>query len=349
MQGKEYGGPRRGKGRGGSRGRGEDYVGGRGGGVGGGSIVPLPRAAATQYNTPPRGPQEQPAPAVVRVEPPRPAPEFNMKTNDFPALPGAAAAARKQMELMDPATPWESSRFLDIVKGTAKVKLGDESDSGHNTKETSPVPPDDQDSADGDIVDNTADTNTCNVLDVSVESTSVESAPTVVNGEVKGSGKTPLVSINSPVAVSGNEASSDSTSPRTQSLEALGPKLTYAQMAQKKKEAKEREAAAAAAAAAASTAAGGGTAATAGGGEKVPEQNKAKEAKHSQGSKGGDDIKKDTSSVSVITSDSHDRDGKQRLVKTLSQPGESRSGADKSKGRANKRLERTDSVPVQSK
>ena len=56
------------------------------------------------------------------------------------------------------------------------------------------------------------------VLDVSVESTSVESAPTVVNGEVKGSGKTPLVSINSPVAVSGNEASSDSTSPRTQSL-----------------------------------------------------------------------------------------------------------------------------------
>ena len=113
-----------------------------------------------------------------------------MKTNDFPALPGAAAAARKQMELMDPATPWESryflfpetfvpffvvfifpytnshitlfySRFLDIVKGTAKVKLGDESDSGHNTKETSPVPPDDQDSADGDNVDNTADTNAC--------------------------------------------------------------------------------------------------------------------------------------------------------------------------------------------
>ena len=100
---------RRGKGRGGSRGRGEDYVGGRGGGVGAGSIVPLPRAAGpAQYNTPPRGPQEQPAPAVVRVEPPRPAPEFNMKTNDFPALPGAAAAARKQMELMDPATPWES-------------------------------------------------------------------------------------------------------------------------------------------------------------------------------------------------------------------------------------------------
>ena len=71
--------------------------------------MPLPRAAGpAQYNTPPRGPQEQPAPAVVRVEPPRPAPEFNMKTNDFPALPGAAAAARKQMELMDPATPWES-------------------------------------------------------------------------------------------------------------------------------------------------------------------------------------------------------------------------------------------------
>ena len=36
------------------------------------------------------------------------------------------------------------SRFLDVVKGTAKMKIGEESDSGHNTKETSPVPQDEQ-------------------------------------------------------------------------------------------------------------------------------------------------------------------------------------------------------------
>ena len=51
-----------------------------------------------------------------RPEPPRPAPEFNMETNDFPALPGAPA----------PPPAADPTRFLDVVKGTAKMKLDDD-------------------------------------------------------------------------------------------------------------------------------------------------------------------------------------------------------------------------------
>ena len=53
-----------------------------------------------------------------RPEPPRPAPEFNMKANDFPSLPGVP----------DPAPAAEPSRFLDVVKGTSKMKLDDDQD-----------------------------------------------------------------------------------------------------------------------------------------------------------------------------------------------------------------------------
>ena len=53
---------------------------------------------------------------MPRPEPPRPAPEFNMKANDFPSLPGVP----------DTAPAAEPSRFLDVVKGTSKVKLDDD-------------------------------------------------------------------------------------------------------------------------------------------------------------------------------------------------------------------------------
>ena len=39
-----------------------------------------------------------------------------MTANDFPSLPGVA----------DPAPSAEPSRFLDIVKGTSKMKLDDD-------------------------------------------------------------------------------------------------------------------------------------------------------------------------------------------------------------------------------
>merc|ERR550532_2194355 len=51
-----------------------------------------------------------------RPEPPRPAPEFNMKANDFPSLPGVP----------EPQPNTEPARFLDVVKGTSKMKLEDD-------------------------------------------------------------------------------------------------------------------------------------------------------------------------------------------------------------------------------
>jgi hypothetical protein len=261
------------------------------------------------------------------------------------------------------------------VKGTAKVKVGDESDSGHNTKETSPVPPDDADN--GEMTNTDAQESheitpgshsksggsTGSVGDTPVVAVTIEcrkdgvQPPVVINGEVK-TGKTPLVSINQPQAQSVYNETDTAVSPRAQSQDTLGPKLTYAQMAQKKKEAKEREAALAAA-----KAANDATVTTTADGR--PEQNKAKEIKHPQGCK-GDEGKKDTSSVITSDSHSHDRDVKQRLVKTSSQPGADRPGIDgsrhndssrdrdrlattnseKTKGRGTKRLERTDSGPA---
>merc|ERR1719427_2277438 len=124
-------GSKRGRGRGGAAGRGrEDIPGyvpvaGRGGhGVATGP--PQRNAAHTGYHGQPRhnsgGGPSQPGQQVVepaqppRPEPPRPAPEFNMKTNDFPALPGVP----------DHAPPAEPARFLDVVKGTGKLQLGED-------------------------------------------------------------------------------------------------------------------------------------------------------------------------------------------------------------------------------
>ena len=48
---------------------------------------------------------------------PPPAPEFNMMTNDFPALPGSRETG--------PAKGEEPRGFLEVVKGTAKLRLED--------------------------------------------------------------------------------------------------------------------------------------------------------------------------------------------------------------------------------
>lgn len=131
IQTKEYGTKRGRGGRGGSsRGR-EDMAGGGYNSVprGGGHTVGIPPGAPARnvvyqgrHNSGGAGPpglapgqDVAPAPAPV---PPRPAPEFNMENTDFPALPGAPA----------PALATEPSRFLEVVKGTAKMKLDDDQD-----------------------------------------------------------------------------------------------------------------------------------------------------------------------------------------------------------------------------
>jgi len=179
--------------------------------------------------------QDQVGQVVPRPEPPRPAPEFNMETNDFPALPGAP----------DPAPAGEPARFLDVVKGTSRIKLDDD-------QETLPddlIPDQDfdesrtQDQVTESISSPKSRSKSSSVSEtpiVSVEKVEPELAtsPTVpvVNGEVKN--KVPVVSINT-------ERESGSISPRQQGIETnqSGQKLTYAQMIQKKKEKDLKEAA----------------------------------------------------------------------------------------------------------
>jgi len=187
--------------------------------------------------------QDQVGQVVPRPEPPRPAPEFNMETNDFPALPGAP----------DPAPAGEPARFLDVVKGTSRIKLDDD-------QETLPddlIP--DQDYDDSRTQDQVTEaiaspksrsksSSVSETTVVSVEKVEPESStsPTVpmVNGEVKN--KVPVVSINT-------ERESGSISPRQPGMETNQScqKLTYAQMIQKKKEKDLKEAAERAAKAAA--------------------------------------------------------------------------------------------------
>jgi len=193
------------------------------------------------------GQGQEPAQALPRPEPPRPAPEFNMETNDFPALPGAP----------DPAPPNEPARFLDVVKGTAKMKLDDDQETlpedlvtedyeelrVHNdlpaeTVAVSPKPRSKSSSV--------SETPVVSVekggLDLQSDASAISTVP-LVNGEVKaGSGKVqvPVVSINS----TSSDRESGSISPRQQGLDGLpGQKLTYAQMIQRKKEKEVKEAA----------------------------------------------------------------------------------------------------------
>jgi len=190
-----------------------------------------------------------------RPEPPRPAPEFNMKTNDFPALPGAP----------DPTPSNEPSRFLDVVKGTAKMKLDDDQDTipdEMNPEEyeepralvpepatepantsVSPKPRSKSSSVSETPVVSVDKAGIPVVPEVSSSPVAADSpvSPPLVNGEVK-----PLVSKTSVPVVSINptaERESGSISPRQQSLDGSGQKLTYAQIIQKKKEKEAKEAA----------------------------------------------------------------------------------------------------------
>jgi len=188
-----------------------------------------------------------------RPEPPRPAPEFNMKTNDFPALPGAP----------DPTPSNEPSRFLDVVKGTAKMKLDDDQDTipddmnpedyeepralvpepitePPTATSVSPKPRSKSSSV--------SETPVVSVEKAGIPPTEATSpatdspiSPPLVNGEVKpavGKASVPVVSINPTT-----ERESGSISPRQQSLDGSGQKLTYAQIIQKKKEKEAKEAA----------------------------------------------------------------------------------------------------------
>lgn len=287
-----------------------------------------------------------------------------MKTNDFPALPGASTVAntvqRKPVEVVDPgATPWESSRFLDVVKGTAKMKIGEESDSGHNTKETSPVPQEDQELVENEAHDTEELRDQQHKAGERSKSSSLCEAPVVsveaplINGEIKPSGKTPQISSHNQTH---NENTQEQVSPRTPSMEPSGPKLTYAQMAQKKKE--EREAKEAAEKAAAAAAEGG--------------RSEGHKIKEKQTHSGGEEKVDTPASVPLSPSVISDAE-KQRLVKTTSEPAsdakpsdtgglggpvprpsDARTAGEKSgpaKGRSGtKRLDRTDSAPpVESK
>jgi len=179
-----------------------------------------------------------------RPEPPRPAPDFKMTANDFPSLPGVA----------DPAPSAEPSRFLDIVKGTSKMKLDDD-------QETIP---------DDFIQDDCGDEVRSPAVEAPVEAASVSPRPRSKNPSVS---ETPVVSVErqtlspseevtsheglvSPPLTNGeaktpsgkggqviNERDSGSISPRQQSLDVSGQKLTYAQIIQKKKEKEAKEAA----------------------------------------------------------------------------------------------------------
>jgi len=187
-----------------------------------------------------------------RPEPPRPAPEFNMKTNDFPALPGAP----------DPTPSNEPSRFLDVVKGTVKMKLEDDQDTipdDVNPEEyeeprtlvqelhtepatsVSPKPRSKSSSVSETPIVSVEKAGVPPVETTPSPATESPMSPPLVNGEVKtGGGKTsvPVVSINPTT-----ERESGSISPRQQSLDVSGQKLTYAQIIQKKKEKEAKEAA----------------------------------------------------------------------------------------------------------
>ena len=127
MQSKDFsrrGGKGRETSRGGGSGRGrsgEDYLpSGRGGGMMGGP----PRGQS--FTGPRSTAQQEPVPPSPRpdVKPP----EFNMKTNDFPALPGSGEAGQ--------ARRGEEDRpFLEVVKGTRALRLEDGEEAGSGEEE----------------------------------------------------------------------------------------------------------------------------------------------------------------------------------------------------------------------
>ena len=63
------------------------------------------------------GPPGEPVPPSPKPEA-KPPPEFNMKTNDFPALPGSRDAPARRGD--------EDRAFLEVVKGTGKMRFEDD-------------------------------------------------------------------------------------------------------------------------------------------------------------------------------------------------------------------------------
>ncbi|XP_040569498.1 uncharacterized protein Larp4B isoform X1 [Lepeophtheirus salmonis] len=224
-------------------------------------------------------------PTVVRPQQPRPV--FEMKGNDFPALPGSgeSGVSVKNLEVVSgnesvkvpggvvgvsgsvvpgknnvnnaSGSAWESNsnRFLDVVKGTAKMKVSSSKSEGSD--EVVPVSASEPTLAPN--VSNNAKSEsshkeTTENVSKSSPSTSSESEQVMsstpankptdsFNGEVVGRSHS---KITPPIPAN------DSSSTRTAaaSCEGKPPPLSYAQVIQKKKEEKEaREAAAAAAAA----------------------------------------------------------------------------------------------------
>ena len=149
-----------------------------------------------------------------------------MKTNDFPALPGAP----------DPTPSNEPSRFLDVVKGTAKMKLDDDQDTipddmnPEDYEEPRALVPEPVTEPANTSVSPKPRSKSSSVSETAVATVDKAPAPEVssplaadnpvtpslVNGEVKavvGKTSVPVVSINP-----GAERESGSISPRQQSL-----------------------------------------------------------------------------------------------------------------------------------
>jgi len=244
------GGGTGGRGGGGSnRGRSnEEYMpGGRGGvgmmGGGGGGGSAGGNGPPRGQNFPQRNATGPPDVAVPVTRSDVKPPEFNMKTNDFPALPGSRDAPARRGE--------EDRAFLEVVKGTPKMRLedGEEVFSGDEAEVSSQPPADipEESSHKQSIVRSGERSKSSSVSEVPVPTAAVEEpvavveAPvqtvtattneSLVNGDIK-PGKTPVVSINS-----FNAERDGATSPRS-TLD--GQKLTYAQMI-KAREAAEAE------------------------------------------------------------------------------------------------------------
>ena len=135
-----------------------------------------------------------------------------MKANDFPSLPGVP----------DPVTNTEPTRFLDVVKGTSKMKLDDDQETLPDEFISDEVEPENSVEVDPVSMSPKSRSKHSSVSETPV--VSVERplsppsdglvSPPLVNGEIKpGKTNVPIVSINA-----NNDRDSGSVSPRQQSM-----------------------------------------------------------------------------------------------------------------------------------
>ena len=137
-----------------------------------------------------------------------------MKANDFPSLPGVP----------DPVTNTEPTRFLDVVKGTSKLKLDDDQETLPDDFISDEVEQPEQSGGEAESVSVSPKSRSKHSSVSETPVVSVERplspptdglvSPPLVNGEVKtGKANVPVVSINT-----NNDRDSGSVSPRQQSL-----------------------------------------------------------------------------------------------------------------------------------